>query len=104
MRETYQDKQHTILIYKQQIILIDFLPSKLKMFQEQWYQKFKQEEEELQQLRETYHDRQYKIIIDSLANELKVSRETSDLTFGRQEESLKQMRDNLKEKSKRFSS
>ena len=62
-----------MLIDRQQKILIDYLAKKLKMFQEQWNQRSKQEEEELQQLRETYHKKQHRIIIDSLSNELQVS-------------------------------
>ena len=40
------------------------------MFQEQWDQIIKEQEEELQQLRETYHN---KIMIDSSDKELQVS-------------------------------
>ena len=72
MRKTYYNKQHKILIEKQQKLMIDSLAKKLNMFKEQWYQRSKQEEEELQQLRETYHDKKHKIVIDSSANELKV--------------------------------
>ena len=58
------------------------------MFQEQWYKIFKQEEEEIQKLRETYHDKKHKIMIDSSANGPKVSRETADQLFRIQEDSL----------------
>ena len=51
------------------------------MFQEQWDQRSKQEKEELQHLRKTYHDRQHKIMIDSSANKLKLSQETTDIYF-----------------------
>ena len=74
------------------------------MFQEKWYQISKQEEEELQQLRETYHYKQHNIMIYSSANELKMSRETADQLFKRQEVILKQMIEVLHEESKMFSS
>ena len=84
MRVTYNDKKHNILIDKQQKILIYSLAKKLKMSQERWDQRSKQQEEELQQCRETYIDKQHKIIIDSSANELKLSQETADKSFRRQ--------------------
>ena len=67
----------------EQKLFIDYLSIELKEFQEQWYQRSKQQEEELKQLRETYHDKQHKIFIekqqklfiDSLANELKMFQE-----------------------------
>ena len=92
------------MIDKQQILLIDYLAKKLKMFQEQWIQIIKQEEEELQQLRETYHYKQHKIVIDLSANELKVSRDTAGQLFKRQEDILQHMREELKEKSNMLSS
>ena len=51
------------------------------MFQEQWDQRSKQEEEELQQLRETYNNQKHKTMIDSSANEVKVLQETADRVF-----------------------
>ena len=63
MREKYHDKQHKILIDKQQKLLIDTLSKKLNIFQEQWYQISKQEEEELQYQREKYNKKQHKIMI-----------------------------------------
>ena len=58
-------------------LLIDSLAIKLKDFQEQCDQRRQQKEEELQQLRETYHYKQHKILIDkkklliySLSNKL----------------------------------
>ena len=48
----------------EQKILFGSLAIELKYFQEQWDQRKEQEEEELQQLRETYHDKQHKILID----------------------------------------
>ena len=50
--------------------MIYSLAKKIKMFQEQWDQIIKEQEEELQQLRETYHN---KIMIDSSDKELQVS-------------------------------
>ena len=57
--------------------MVDSLFKKLSIFQEQRDQRSKQQEEELQQWRETYHDKKHKITIDSSANELKVSQETA---------------------------
>ena len=57
------------------------------MFQEQWDQIIKQQGEELQQLSETYHDKQHKIMIYSSANKLKVSLETAD-TFSKDKNKL----------------
>ena len=68
------------------------------MFQEWFYQRSKPEEEELQQFRGKYHDKQQKMMIDSSANELNASQETSDKQFKIQEDSLMQMREDLKEK------
>ena len=74
------------------------------MFQEKLDQRIKQQEEELQQLSEIYHEKQQKIMIYSSANALKVSRETAYQIFKRQEKSLNQMRDELDGKSKMLSS
>ena len=63
MREKYHDKQKQILIGEQQKLLIYSLANKLKLFQEQWYQISKQEEEELQYQREKYNEKQHKIMI-----------------------------------------
>ena len=67
----------------EQKILINSLAIKLKEFQEQWYQRGKQQQEELHQLRELYHnkqhniliDKQQKISIDALDNKLKMFQE-----------------------------
>ena len=48
----------------EQKILVDSFAIKLKEFQEKWDQRSKKQEEELQQLREIYHDKQRKILID----------------------------------------
>ena len=66
---------------KQTKNFIDSFANTLRVFQEKCDQISKQEEEELQNLREKYHDRQHKILLDSSANELKVSRETADNYF-----------------------
>ena len=42
LRETYHDKQHKILIEKQQKFLIDYLAKKLTTFEEKWDQTSKQ--------------------------------------------------------------
>ena len=64
----------------------------MNTFQEQWDQRSKPEEEELQNLRETYPNKKQKIIIDSSSNELKVSQEKAGQLFKRQEYILQQMR------------
>ena len=70
----------------EQNMLIDSVAIELKEFQEQWDQRSKQEEEEIQQLRKTYHDKQHKkfidkqqkLLIDSLAKKLNVFQEKWD--------------------------
>ena len=89
MRETYHDKHNKMLIDKQQKLLIYSLYKKMKVFHEQWYQRIKQQEEELSQFRETYHNKQHKTMIDSSANGMNVSHQL----FRIKEESLKQMRE-----------
>ena len=96
LRETYHDKQHRILIEKQQKLFIDSLSKKMNIFHENFDQGSKQEEEELQQSIETYHNKQHKTMIDSSSNKLKLSRETADKLFKIQEEILNQMREYLK--------
>ena len=92
------------MIDKEQNLFIGYLANKLGVFQEQWDQIIKQEEEELQHLREKYHNKQHKIVIGSSTNKLKVSRETSNQKFKIKEEILKQIREDLIEKSNMFSS
>ena len=58
------------------------------MFQEQWNQRSKQQQQDLQQLKETYHDKEHKTMIDSSANELKMSQKKPDQLFKRQHDSL----------------
>ena len=45
--------------------MIDSLANKMKVFQEQWDQRSKQQEGKIQYSREMYHDKQHKIIICS---------------------------------------
>ena len=72
----------------------------MKVFQEQWYQIIKQQEEELSQFRETYHNKQHKTMIDSSVNVMKVSHQL----FRIQEESLKEMSEYLEQKSNMLTS
>ena len=74
----------------------------MNKFKEKLHQRSKEEEEELQQSRDTYHNKQHKINIDSSSNELQVSRQRADHIFKRQEYSLHQMREDLREKSSMF--
>ena len=54
------------------------------MFQETCDKISKQEEEEIQWLRETYHKKQHKMVVDLSSNELKLSQETYDKKIKRQ--------------------
>ena len=76
--------------------MIDYIAIELKDFQEPWDQRSKQEEEQLQQLRETYHEKQHnifiykqqKLLIDSLSNKLKMFQEKWYQGSKQQEEEL----------------
>ena len=55
--------------YEQKLLIYSF-SIKIKEFQEQWDQTSKQQEEELQHLREKYHDKQQTILIEKNKNYL----------------------------------
>ena len=94
----------------EQKILVDSFAIKLKEFQEKWDQRSKKQEEELQQLREIYHDKQRKILIDKqqklmidfLSKKLKLFQEEWYHKKTQEEEELQKLREKYHEKQQKI--